>query len=106
VAVSDNIVVTPDVVALNLSAFAPTVTASDHIVVTPDKVDLLLTTFVPSIVVASPGVYIPDTLALALTTYAPVVTTTHNQPAPPVLVDGTSGHLYVYLGNGIIVRAD
>lgn len=75
------ITVTPGVVALTLTTFAPTVTATDFKLVTPGVASLTLTTFAPSVTI---GVnVVPPTKALTLTTFAPTITATNNQTATP-----------------------
>lgn len=63
--------VTPGVLSLTLTTFAPTVTATNNKLVTPSVVSLSLSTFAP--VVSAPQLVTPVTKSLSLTTFAPTV---------------------------------
>jgi hypothetical protein len=77
-----NTTVTPGVLALTLTTFAPVVSAPR--LVTPGVLALTLTTFAPAVTIGT--LVTPPVLTLTLTTFAPTVTTTANQlVTPPVL---------------------
>ena len=67
-----NTTVTPGVLALTITTFAPTVTATNNQLVTPGTLALVTTAFAPT--VSTPRLVTPGTLALVITTFAPTVT--------------------------------
>lgn len=81
VTATQNVTVTPDVAALATSAFAPVVTASDHKSVTPGVVALATATFAPSVTV---GInVVPATVALVTAAFVPTVTASDHQTVTP-----------------------
>jgi hypothetical protein len=86
VTVTNNVQVTPGVLALTLTTYAPVVTVSDNKVMTPDPLALTLTTFAPTVTIAPVAgdvTVTPDTAALTITTYAPTVTISDNKIMTP-----------------------
>lgn len=63
--------VTPSVLALITTTFAPTVTATQNQLVTPSTLALTLTAFAPTVL--TPRLVTPATLALVTATFAPTV---------------------------------
>lgn len=69
--VATPVLVTPGVLALTLTEFAPSVTATNNQTVTPGTLALSLSEFAPS--VKTPRVVVPGALALSLSEFAPTV---------------------------------
>ena len=84
--VEGGVTVTPDLIALVITTFIPTVTTTANLSVTPDVVALSITTFIPTVSVTDNQVVTPDSLALTLTTHIPDVTATVNQVVTPDIV--------------------
>lgn len=78
------VLVTPGVLAMTITTFAPIVTATANVLVTVGLLALTLTTFAPTVTVAPAGVLVtPDTATLTLTTFAPTVTASDHQTVTP-----------------------
>jgi hypothetical protein len=81
---ANNVTVTPGVVALTLTTFAPTVLVPR--VVTPPTTSLAITAFAP--IVLTPRRVVPPTIGLTLTTFPPTVTA--GSGGPVVVTPGTA----------------
>lgn len=97
-----SLVVTPGVLALTLTTFAPTVTTSGNQVVVPSTASLTMTTFAPTVTSSNQQVVVPGTATLTITTFAPTVTVAVSSP---VCVPGTATLTITRFAPTVVVAA-
>lgn len=69
---SGNITVTPDVLSLTITLYAPVADITENVWVIPGVLSLTITTYAPTIDIQAVGITVtPGTLSLTITTYAP-----------------------------------
>ena len=80
---SAGVTVTPDLIALVLTTFIPTVMATNNQSVTPDVLLLSITLFIPTVTIGGNVSVTPDVLAHTMAFYMPVISTSDNQAVTP-----------------------